>query len=180
MVAFGKLFFADFKRGKHGEDDGDVFRSGALTAFLFAAEQERIDFVLVRHFEKAHAARAAEFVRRAAEVIAIAEALGWHFAEPLDGVAEERDFVGLADGEEFAPGLDDAGLVVCRHNADEAGARVGHLGGEPFHVHHAVVGDGNQLRAFAKVMLRRVVDAGMLNGADPDFGLRVERLREVM
>jgi DeoR family glycerol-3-phosphate regulon repressor len=60
----------------------------------------------------------------------------------LHGVGEERDFVGLADGEEFTPGLDDAGFVVRAHHGDNAGASVGHFGGKPFHVHHAVISIG--------------------------------------
>ena len=42
------------------------------------------------------------------------------------------------------------------------------------------MGDGNQPRALAEIMVGRVVDAGMLDGTDPDFGLRVEDLCEVM
>src|SRR6185295_12771726 len=54
------------------------------------------------------------------------------------------------------------------------------LASEPFHVHHAVVRDGNQLRAFAEIMFGRVMDARMLDGANPDFRFVPERFGEVM
>ena len=116
VFAARNLFFARFQRRQHGDDDGDVFRSGAPAAFLFAAEEQRRDVARVRHFQKAHAARSAEFVRRAAEVIAFAQSFRRHFAEPLHGVGEERHFVLLADGQHLAPRLDDAGFVVRGHD----------------------------------------------------------------
>ena len=151
-----------------------------MAAFLFAAEEEGIDFALVRHFEETNAARAAEFVRGAGDEITFAQTFGGHFAEPLDGVGEERDFVGLTNGEEFAPGLDDAGFVVGAHHGDDAGACVGDFLREPFQIHHAVVCDGNGLRAFTKIMVRGIMHAGMFDGADPDFTLRIEGLREMV
>jgi hypothetical protein len=119
-------------------------------------------------------------MRGAGDEIASAQVFGGHLAEPLHGVGEERDFIRLTDGEEFAPGLDDAGFVVGAHHGDDAGARVGHFGGEPFHVHHAVVRDGNGFHALAEIVARRIMHAGMFDGADPDFALRVEGLREVV
>ena len=96
------------------------------------------------HFQEADAARAAEFVRRAAQVIAFTQSFGGHLANPLHRVAEERDFVLPANRHHLAPRLDDAGLVVRRHDADEAGTRVGEFDGEPVQINHAVVRDGNQ------------------------------------
>ena len=92
-------------------------------------------------------------VRRAGDVIALAQSLGWHFAEPLHSVREERHFIGLADGEQFAPRLDDAGFVVRAHHRDKAGTRIGHFLGEPIHVHRTVVRNGDGFDAFAEVML---------------------------
>ena len=110
----------------------------------------------VRNFQKTDAARPAEFVRRAAEKIAFAQSFGRHLAEPLHGIAEERHFVLLADGQHFAPRLNDAGLVVRGHHGDESGPHVGQFDGEPVQVNHAVVRDGNEFRALAEIMFRRI------------------------
>ncbi len=133
-------------------------------------------WLAMRDFQKTHAARPAEFVRRAADVIAFAQSLDRHLADELHGVGEERHFVSLANRMDFAPRLDDAGLVVRGHHADEAGTLVGQFRREPVHVHHAVVRDGNQFRAFAEIMFRRIVDARMFDGGNPNFVLRAERL----
>ncbi len=45
----------------------------------------------------------------------------------LDGVGVEESAGGVGDGGEFGDGLDDAGLVVREHDADEFG--VGTEGG---------------------------------------------------
>ena len=81
---------------------------------------------------------------------------------------------------DLAPRLDDAGLVVRGHHADEAGARVGQFSREPVQVNHAVARDGNESRAFAEIMFRRFDDAGMFDGGNPDLALRVERPREMV
>ena len=93
MLAVRNLFLAHFQRGHHRGDGRDVFRSRAQAAFLFAAEQQRRDVACVRNFQKAHAARPAEFVRRAADEIAIAQSLARHLADELHGVGEKRHFV---------------------------------------------------------------------------------------
>ena len=116
MLTARNLFLAHFQRGHHRRDDGDVFRSGAPAALLFAAEEQRRDWTAVRDFQKTHAARPAEFMRRAADVITFAESLAGHLADELHGVGEKQHFVGLADGTNFPPRLDDAGLVVCGHH----------------------------------------------------------------
>ena len=134
----------------------------------------------MRNFQKAHAARPAEFVRRAADIITVAQSFHRHFADELHGVGEERNFVSLADRMDLAPRLDDAGLVVRGHDADEAGTFVRHFHRDPVHVHHAVVRDGNHFRAFAKIIFRRIVDARMFDGGNPDFVLRAERLGEMV
>ena len=159
---------------------GHIFRSGAPALFLFAADEQRRDVAFARGFQKANAARPAKLVRRAAEKITFAEFLRGHFAEPLHGVGEERHLVLTANGQYLAPGLDDAGLVVRGHHADESRARVGQFRRQPVQVNHAVVRDGNEFRAFAKVMFGGFVDAGMFDGGNPDLGLRVERPREMV
>ena len=88
VVSLGELLFANFERGEHRDDDRDVFRASALAAFLLATVEQWVDAALVSRFEETHAARTAEFVRGAAEVVAIAEAFGGQFADPLNGVAK--------------------------------------------------------------------------------------------
>jgi hypothetical protein len=78
----------------------------------------------------------------------------WHFAEPLHRVGEKWNFVALADGKNLAPRLDDAGLVVRGHDADEAGSRVGEFRREPVQIDYAVMRDGNKFRALAEIKLR--------------------------
>ena len=180
VFAARDLFFARFQRGEHRHNDRDIFRSGAAAAFLFAADQQRRDVAFVRDFQKTDAARPAEFVRRAAEKIAFAQvpwpafcrAIARHRRRTAPGTA--------ADGQRLAPGLDDAGLVVRGHDADEPGPHVGEFQREPVQVNHAVVRDGNEFRAFAEIMLRRFVDARMFDGGNPDLGFRVERPRKMV
>ncbi len=45
----------------------------------------------------------------------------WELAGCLDGVGVEESAGGVGDGGEFGDGLDDAGLVVREHDADEFG-----------------------------------------------------------
>ena len=175
MLAAGNLFLAHFQRGHHRGDDRHVFRARAPAAFLLAAVEQRSDGAAMRNFQKAHAARSAEFVRRAADKITVAQSFQRHLADELHGVGEKRHFVSLADRVDFAPRLNDAGLIVCGHHADEAGAFVGQFRREPVHVHHAIARDGNQFGAFPKIMFRRIVNARMFDGGNPDLVRRAER-----
>ncbi|MND02755.1 hypothetical protein D3C83_222470 [compost metagenome] len=50
MIVVGDLFLANLERGHHRQNDGQVFCSGTLPAFLFAAEQQRMNLVAMRDF----------------------------------------------------------------------------------------------------------------------------------
>ena len=52
VFAAGNLFLAHFQRGHHRGDDRDVFRARAPAAFLFAAEQQRRDWLRCGIFRK--------------------------------------------------------------------------------------------------------------------------------
>ena len=119
-------------------------------------------------------------MRRAADKITVAESLQRHFADELHCVGEERHFVSLANRVDFAPRLDDAGLVVGRHHADQAGTFVGHFGGDPIHVHHAVARDRNQFHPLAKVVFRRIMHARMFNCRNPNLFFLTERFGEMV
>ena len=131
-------------------------------------------------FKKADAARPAEFVRRAAEKIAFTQSFRGHLAEPLHGIAEERHFVLLADGQHLAPRLNHAGFVVRRHHGHKSRPHIGHFDGQPVQINHPGVRDGNKFRPAVKIKLGRFHHAWMFDGGNPNLGLGIQRLREMV
>jgi hypothetical protein len=94
---------------------------------------------------------------------------------PLHGVGEERHFVAWQMAKNFAPRLDDAGLVVRGHHGDEAGARVGQFGVSQSRSITPSCVTGMNLRACRNNASTNRHDARMFDGGNPDFGLGVQR-----
>ena len=114
-------------------DSGYVFGSGAALALVGAAVHHRGEADVAADEEDADTLGGVHLVAGDGEEIDVLEwAVGAEvdrdLAGGLDGVGVEEGSGGMGDGGECGDGLDDAGLVVREHDADEFG--VGADGGD--------------------------------------------------
>ena len=76
MLAGDEWFFAHFECGHHRVTMIATFSSSRpATTFLLAAMEQRSDNFAMGNFQKAYAARAAEFVRHFTDIITVAQSL---------------------------------------------------------------------------------------------------------
>ena len=106
------------------DERGDVLSPGAALALLRAAEVQGRERGLATDVEDAGAFRAVELVAGDREQIAAEVVDGeGKFARGLDGVGMEERAGGVGESGELAYRLNDAGLVICRHDADQTSLR---------------------------------------------------------
>uniref|UniRef100_E6QM64 Uncharacterized protein n=1 Tax=mine drainage metagenome TaxID=410659 RepID=E6QM64_9ZZZZ len=110
------------------DDGGDVFCSGAATAFVAATDEEGFKRSSATDVERADALGGVHLVSADGEqVTADPGDIDGQLSGGLNGVDVEVDAVFLSDLADGLDGLDDAGFIVGEHNADKAG--VGQEGG---------------------------------------------------
>jgi hypothetical protein len=106
------------------DDAGYVFGSGAALALVRAAVQHGGEADVLADEEDADAFGGVELVTGEGEEVDVLKRtfgaqVEWEFAGGLDCVGVEERAGGVGDGGELGDGLDDAGLVVGEHDADE-------------------------------------------------------------
>ena len=104
--------------GVHAADGRRVFCSGAQTALLTAAQQQRRECRAVSDEKCTDAARTIELVRGEAQGVAAACGKR-HVTEGGDGISVEMNAAGFGNGICFSNRLEDAGFVVGGLKANE-------------------------------------------------------------
>jgi hypothetical protein len=121
---FGEPLLGYFSGFAEGDDAGYVFGSGAALALVGAAVEHGGEADVASHEEGSDAFGGVDLVTGDCEEVNVFErAFGAEVegetAYNLDGVGVEERARSVGDGGQRRDGLDDAGLVVGEHDADE-------------------------------------------------------------
>ena len=140
-------------------DDGRHIQTARAKSPLMTAAvslgRQAYRFAALPHVKCAHALWPVELVGAQGRQIYLRPGHGQrNLACRLGGIGVEACAVGMGDPGDRRDGLDDAGFVVRCHHAHQPGSQVGHFGREPFEVQDPLMSDGDQSRAFAKIMPR--------------------------
>ena len=119
----GHLGLRDLRGLAHADDAGDVERARPHAAFVAAAidlRRQQHTRVAATHVERAYTLRAVHLVRGDRHDVDFQRVdVERNLARRLHRVGVEEDPLFLGDGADFGDRLDDADLVVRRHDRDE-------------------------------------------------------------
>src|SRR3954468_14642247 len=97
--------FAFLERGKHCHHTGHIFRPRSASLFLLASKNKRRQPPLAWALQKAHTFWTAKLVGAATHPIAIAQALGRQFPNPLRRVTKKRHLALATQSQHLLPRL---------------------------------------------------------------------------
>lgn len=103
------------------DDAGNILRAAAATAFLAAADEQRLKAHPLAHEQSSDALRRMKFVPAEAQKIDFR--IERCLADHLHGIRVHESAVFMGYRRDFAHGLNDAGLVIGPQNGDESRGR---------------------------------------------------------
>ncbi len=117
-------------QGQHGQlgrfgkahDAGYVFGSGSTATLMAAADQQRLEWGAPAHEHRAYSLGSVHLVGADGEQVAAEAAdVKGDLARALHRIDVEESTCRAGDSSDFFNGLQDAGLIVGQHHADQAG-----------------------------------------------------------
>ena len=164
--AVGKRVHGELGGAGQADDAGDILSAGAAAALMASADEERIDRCAATNIHGADTLGSVHLVAAdGKQVAADLTNVEGHLAGGLDGIdVEEGSGFGGELGDGFN-GLEDAGLIVGKHDGDEA--RRGSEGGADGVGRDEAAGRGvneGDLDAAFSETARGMEDGGVLNG----------------